>query len=149
MYHLSTKLTLLLDVYNASYKMGTIIFSWEISKRLNVVAMLWICYFLWCCLRGFLYCPHFFSFFFLCSTAVISITLSSRTLSHFFCLIYSAIDSFNCGFYFSYCILQLWLFFIFSNSLLKTSCAFSLWASILFLSSWIIFMIITLNSFLG
>ena len=39
---------------------------------------------------------------------------------------------------------SVWLFFIFSNSLLKISCNFLLCASIVFQSSWILFMFITL-----
>ena len=45
-------------------------------------------------------------------TAVIVITVFQLT-DPFFCLIYSAIDSFKCICHFSYCV-QLWLFFIFS-----------------------------------
>ena len=52
-------------------------------------------------------------------------------------------------FHFSYFVLQLCLFFIFSNSLLKFSCNFSHTVSILFLRSWVIFMIILLKPFSG
>ena len=41
------------------------------------------------------------------------------------------------------------LFFTYSSSLLNISCIFLVYTSILFLRSWIIFTIITLNSFLG
>ena len=61
----------------------------------------------------------------------------------FFCLIYPAVDSFS--FQLSYSSTLVVLFYI-SDSLLET-CNFSLSTSILFLSSWIIFTIITLNSF--
>ena len=49
---------------------------------------------------------------------VISITLSFSSLIHFFCLIYSAIDSFWSIYHFIYRI-QLRLFFVFSNSIKK------------------------------
>ena len=58
----------------------------------------------------------------------------------FFCLSYSAIDSFRAFF-----ILVIVLFI--SRSLLNFSLIFSIHSSILFLRSWIIFTIITLNSF--
>lgn len=57
-------------------------------------------------------------------------------------------ESFYCTFHFSHCIPQLCFFYIFSNSLLKT-CNFPLYACILFLISWITFIIIILNSFFG
>ena len=56
----------------------------------------------------------------------------------FFCLTYSAIDS-------CWCIIHLCLFFSFSRFLVDISCIFS----ILFLRSWIIFIIIILNSISG
>ena len=54
----------------------------------------------------------------------------------------------QCIFHFSYCIVHLCLFFSSSRSLFHISCI-SICASLLFLRSWIIFTIITLNSFLG
>ena len=58
--------------------------------------------------------PKLFSFLLslVCPTAVIFITVFQLT-DPFFCLIYSAIDSFKCICHFSYCV-QLWLFLIFS-----------------------------------
>ena len=92
----------------------------------------------------------FIFFFFLYAMAVISTTLVFQLAGLFFCLMYSAVDSFYYIFLFRYCLLQFCLlFFIFSNSSLKTSYNFLLCTSILFLSSLIIFTIITLNSFLG
>ena len=60
----------------------------------------------------------------------------------FFCLSYSDVDSF------SY-IIHLCLFFSSSRSLVNFSCIFSIFASILFPRSWIIFTMIILNSFYG
>ena len=50
----------------------------------------------------------------------------------------SPVDYFYCIFNFNYYILHLWFFFIFSNSLLKTS-IFSLYSFNLLLDSWIVF----------
>ena len=101
--------------------------------------------------QRFLKLPSFpfilFSLF--CSTAVISSTPSFSSLfcssSSFILLLIHFIV------FFISVILQcrLVIFFIVSNSLLKTSCIFSLCASILLPPSWIIFMIITQKSFLG
>ena len=81
-------------------------------------------------------------FFLYSSVAVISMTFFQLTYP-FFCLIFSYWFYF---FHLQYCIHQLLLFFIFYSSLLKI-CNFSL--SILFLSSWIIPLIVTRNSFMG
>ena len=67
----------------------------------------------------------------------------------FFCFSYSAIASFKCIYHFSYCVVHLCLFFSSSRSLLNISFIFSMNASILFQRFWIIFTIITLNSFSG
>ena len=66
----------------------------------------------------------------------------------FFYLNYS-IDSFKNIFHFRHCIVHLCLFFSSSRSLLNISLIFLILAPILFLRSWIIFTIITLNSFSG
>ena len=71
--------------------------------------------------------------------------LFSQLTYPFFCLIYSIIDSIVL---ISIIVFTL-LFFIFSNSLLKFPLNFLLCSSILFLHSWIIFIFITLNYFLG
>ena len=63
----------------------------------------------------------------------------------FLWIIQSTVDAFQCIFYFSYCILQLCLVLIFSNSLLK----FSLCSFVLLSSSLSTFMIITLNTLCG
>ena len=63
----------------------------------------------------------------------------------FFCLSYSAIDSFQCIFHFSYYV-HLCLFFSSSKSLLNISCIFLISAPILFLSFGIIFTIINFFS---
>ena len=100
------------------------------------------------CPRGFIDCLHFFSLFFslFCSVALISTILSSGSLirssvSVTLLLIPSSIFIF----YFSYYIVHFCLFFISSSSLLNISCIFSICAFIIFLRSWIIFTIITLN----
>ena len=68
----------------------------------------------------------------------------------FFCLLYSAIDSFWYTFYFNYCIVHLcFLFYKFSNYLLNISCIFSGSTSIICLRCRIVFTIITLNCFLS
>ena len=67
----------------------------------------------------------------------------------FFCLTYSAIDSFQSIFHFIYCVVHHSLFFSSFRSLLNISCIFSICTSILFLRCWIIFTIITLNLFSG
>ena len=74
-----------------------------------------------------------------------------------FCLNDSAAVSLKCIFYFNYCVVIAYcLIFVSSRSLLNTFCIFSthtsvlfIYASILFLRFWIIFTIITLNSFSG
>ena len=86
---------------------------------------------------------------FLCSASVISTTQSSSLLICFslspnLLLIPSSLFFISVIVFFNY----LW-FFIFSNYLLKTYCNFLLYAWILFPGSWIIFVIITLNSLLG
>ena len=86
-----------------------------------------------------------------CSVAVISTNQSVFQLTYsFFCLIYSAIDSFQ-GFFISVTVffISVYLFFKSSSSLLNISFIFSVCISILFLRSWIIFTIIILNSFSG
>ena len=65
----------------------------------------------------------------------------------FFCLIDFAIDSFYCIFHLLH--LPLCLFFISSGSSLNISCIFLVCASILFPRFWILFTVITLNSFSG
>lgn len=47
-------------------------------------------------------------------------------LAHFLCFSYSAIGSFLCIFHFIYCIVQFYLFFTSSRSLLNISCIFSI-----------------------
>ena len=68
----------------------------------------------------------------------------------FFCLSYSVIDP-SRVFFISVIVLfiSICLFFSSSRSLFNISCIFSVHASILFLRFWIIFTIITLNSFSG
>ena len=92
----------------------------------------------------------FILFLYFCSTSVVSTTLSFSSLilssaSFILVLIPSSVFFISFTIFFN----SIWLFFTFSSSLLKISCNFSLYASILFLISWIIFMIITLNSFLS
>ena len=96
-------------------------------------------------LSSFLYIP--FSLF--CSAAVISTILSSGSLVHssvsvILLLIPSSV------FFISVIVLFTSVCFFFSysrSSLLNISCNFSICASILFPRTWIIFSIITLNSF--
>ena len=88
------------------------------------------------------------------SVAVISPTLSSSSFLFssysFFCLRYSAIDSFQCIFHFSqHVVHHCRLFFSSSRSLLNMSYIFLICAFILFLRSWIILSIITMNYFWG
>ena len=74
-----------------------------------------------------------------------------------FCLNDSAAVSLKCIFYFNYCVfIADCLIFVSSRSLLNTFCIFSIhtsilfiYTSILFLKFWIIFTILTLNSFSG
>ena len=61
--------------------------------------------------------------------------------------IYSATDSAQCIFHFSYCVVHHCLFFNFTIFSF-VSFIFSIHSSILFSSSWIIFMVINLNTFL-
>ena len=75
-------------------------------------------------------CPHFFSFFFLYSVLQQWFPPTLQLTYSFFCLIYSAIDSFYSVFHFS-CIVHLCLFFKTSSSFLNISCIFSICASIL------------------
>ena len=63
-----------------------------------------------------------------------------QIIYRFFCLIYSAVDSFQC-------IMHLCLFFSSSRSLVNISWIFLISASILFPRSWIIFTVIILISF--
>ena len=68
----------------------------------------------------------------------------------FFCLRYSAIDSFYRIFNFRFLsFIFVCVFFNSSRSLLNSSCIFLIFASILFPRSWFIFTIITLNSLSG
>ena len=92
----------------------------------------------------------FHSFFFILFRAVNSTILSSRSLIHssasvILLLIPSSV------FFISIIVLfiSVHLFFNSSRSLLNISCIFSIFASILFPRSWIIFIIIILNSFSG
>ena len=64
-----------------------------------------------------------------------------------FCLSYSITDFSQYIFHFSYCIVHLCLFFSSSRSLLDISCIFLIYVSILFPRFWIIFTLMTLNSF--
>ena len=90
---------------------------------------------------------YFFLFSLFYFMAMISTTLPAHwsiLLLHLFCywfllVFFISVTLFN----------SIWLFFTFSNSLLKTSCNFLLCASILLLKLWLIFMIVTLNFFLG
>ena len=85
-----------------------------------------------------------------CSTYVISTTLVFQLTYLFFCLIFLMLIP-SSAFFVSVTVVfnSPCLYFIFSKSLLKTSCNFSCSTSILFQSSWIIFTVITLNSFSG
>ena len=96
----------------------------------------------------------FILFSLFCSTAVISTSLSSSShhiTSHsFFCLI-SLLLIPSSVFFISVTVLFIsaYLFFKASSSLLNISCNFLVCASILFMRTWIIFTIFTLNSFSG
>ena len=87
---------------------------------------------------------HWFPLF--CLTTHWSISLYHSAYC-WFLLVYFSFQLLD-SFFFSYWTLHLCFFLIFSNSLLKTSNV-SLWASILLPSSLIIFIITTLNLFLG
>ena len=84
---------------------------------------------------------HFILFSLFFSMAKISTTLSSSSLVCSSASFILLITSTGCCFFF----FQL----LYSSTLLRISYNFSICASILFLSYWIIFMIITLNSFFG
>ena len=83
---------------------------------------------------------HSFFYILFCSSDLHHFVL--QVIYLFFCLSYSAVDSFQC-------IIHLCLFFSSSRSLVNISCIFSIFASILFPRSWITFTIIILNSFSG
>ena len=87
--------------------------------------------------HGLLGCLHFFFFPFFFLYSVLWQWFRPFCLPDlFFCVSYSAMDSFQC-------IVHLCLFFSSPRSLVNISCIFS----ILFLRSWIIFTIIILNFF--
>ena len=86
---------------------------------------------------------HFILFSIFCSVAVIATILSSRSFIHSSpSVILLLIPS-------SVLFISVCLFFSPSRSLVNISCIFSIFASILFRRSWIIFTIIILNSFAG
>ena len=87
--------------------------------------------------------------FFVCFSVVVISTTVFHLINLFFCLTYSAADSFLCIFHFRYCILLIFVCLLFKSftSLLRISCKFSMYASILILRSWNILTVINLNSF--
>ena len=92
-------------------------------------------------LSSLLVCLHFFSFFFsiFCSVAAISTIPVLQVIYPFSSFSYSAVDSIWWS-------IHVGLFFSSSRPLVNMSCIFSIFASILFLRPWVIFTIITLNS---
>ena len=117
------------------------------SPSVTLIIRILVC---WCCPRYLLNCPQFFFILFLsvqwqwfplhCLPAHWSVILS-HLVYYGFLLVYFSSNS-------SYCILEFCLFFLFSKYFLKTS-NFSYLISIFLLNSQFIFMIITLNYFLG
>ena len=96
-------------------------------------------------LSSFLFCLFFFILFHGSDFQYSFSSLIHSPASFILMLIPSSLFFISVIVFFNY----LWLFFIFSNYLLKTYCNFLRYAWILFPGSWIIFMIITLNSLLG
>ena len=100
--------------------------------------------------RGSLDCPPFFSFFFLYFGLLQWFHQSIFQLTYsFLCLIYWLIHSNVFLFWIIVLFTSACLFFKSSRSLANISYISSVCASILFLRSWIIFTLITLNSFSG
>lgn len=86
---------------------------------------------------------HFIIFSLFCPVEVIFHHSIFPLIYLFFYFISSAINSFQCIIHFGYSIPQLYFF------LLQSSYNFSFRETVLFQNSWIISMVITLNSFLG
>ena len=100
--------------------------------------------------RGSLDCPPFFSFFFLYSVLLQWFHQSIFQLTYsFFCFIYWLIHSSVFLFWITVLFTSACLFSKSSRSLANISYISSVCTSILFLRSWIIFTLITLNSFSG
>ena len=91
----------------------------------------------------------FFLFALFYSAAVISTILSSSSLIHFSAPFILLLSPSSVFFISVILFVQLCLFFNSFSSLLNISCILLVCASVLFPRSWIIFMIITLNSFAG
>ena len=89
-----------------------------------------------------------FLFSLFCSVAVISAILFSSSLICSYASVTLLLTP-SSVFLFQLLFISVCLFFSSSRSLLNISCIFCICASILFLRSWLIFTIITLNSFLG
>ena len=128
-----------LSSHSGTHLMWMIIYLISYQRSLNQSPLLFILLFF-----IFFWQHHWFPLF--CLTTDWSISLY-HSAYHWFFLVYFSFQLLD-SLFFSYWTLHLWFFFIFSNSLLKTS-NLPLWASILLPGSLIIFMIATLNPFLG